>query len=77
MTEELDFVARYAKGEGLAIRKRTVLVEGTTDVELFQLAARLEHERTGTDLLGQISPSLRPGSAILEGPGTSAGDSGS
>ncbi len=52
MAEELDFVARYAKGEGLAIRKRTVLVEGTTDVELFQLAARLEHERTGTDLLG-------------------------
>ena len=52
MAEELDFVARYAKGEGLAIRKRTVLVEGTTDVELFQLAARLEHERTGTNLLG-------------------------
>ena len=52
MAEELDFVARYAIGEGLAIGNRTVLVEGTTDVELFQLAARLEYETTGTDLLG-------------------------
>ena len=52
MVEELDFVARYAIGLGMAIRFRTVLVEGTTDVELFQLAARLEHETTGTDLLG-------------------------
>lgn len=52
MAEELDFVARYAMGDGLAIRNRTVLVEGTTDAELFQLAARLEYEATGTDLLG-------------------------
>ena len=52
MAEELDFVARYAMGEGLAIQNRTVLVEGSTDAELFQLAARLEYEATGTDLLG-------------------------
>jgi len=53
VAEELDFVARYAMGEGLIIRNRTVLVEGTTDAELFQLAARLEYEATGTDLLGR------------------------
>ena len=52
MAEELDFVARYAMGEGLAIRNRTVLVEGSTDVELFELAAGLEYKATGTALLG-------------------------
>lgn len=51
MADELDFVARYGMAQGFAIRPRTVLVEGTTDVELFQLAARLEYKKTGINLL--------------------------
>ena len=50
--EELDSVARYGRVLGFDIRPRTVLVEGTTDVELFQLAARLEREATGTNFFG-------------------------
>jgi len=52
VAEELDFVARYGMALGFSIRPRTVLVEGTTDVELFQLAARLEYEKTGINFLG-------------------------
>lgn len=37
---------------GFAIRPRTVLVEGTTDADLFRLAAYLERQATGVDLLG-------------------------
>lgn len=51
MTDELDFVARYGMAKGFTFRPRTVLVEGTTDVELFQLAARLEHKESGVNLL--------------------------
>jgi hypothetical protein len=50
-TQENDFVAQYASSIGFSIRSRTILVEGTTDVELFNLAARLELEKTGIDLL--------------------------
>jgi hypothetical protein len=52
---------------GLAIRNRTVLVEGTTDAELFQLAARLEREATGLDLLGADLAILPAGSGDLGG----------
>lgn len=52
MTADMDFVERYATSIGLAVRRRTVLVEGTTDVELFSLAARMERRKTGFDLLG-------------------------
>ncbi len=52
VTEELDAVIRYGKALGFAVRPRTVLVEGTTDAELFELAARLEHDKTGINLLG-------------------------
>ena len=38
--------------QGLSVRPRTVLVEGTTDVALFEMAARLEQKVTGTALLG-------------------------
>lgn len=56
MTNELDFVERYGMAQGFVIRPRTVLVEGTTDVELFQFAARLEWQKTGINLLnGDIS----------------------
>jgi len=50
-TQENDFVVQYANSVGFTIRIRTILVEGTTDVELFNLAARLELEKTGIDLL--------------------------
>lgn len=52
MAEELDTVKRYGLALGWELRSRTVLVEGTTDAELFQLAARLERNKTGVDLLG-------------------------
>lgn len=50
-TQENDFIAQYASSIGFSIRTRTVLVEGTTDVELFNLAASLEFKKTGIDLL--------------------------
>lgn len=53
MTDELDPVARYGMALGLTVRPRTVLVEGHTDVDLFHLAARLEAEASGLDLLGK------------------------
>jgi hypothetical protein len=65
--DELDPVARYAMGLGLAIRNRTILVEGTTDAELFQLAARLEREATGIDLLGADLAIVAAGSGDLGG----------
>lgn len=52
MAEELDFVARHGMALGFRIQARTVLVEGTTDADLFQLAARLERHKTGVDLIG-------------------------
>lgn len=36
---------------GFAVRPRTVLVEGTTDADLFQLAASFERQATGGELL--------------------------
>lgn len=50
-SQENDFVAQYASSVRFSIRSRTILVEGTTDVELFNLAAHLELEKTGVDLL--------------------------
>ncbi|MDS0849098.1 hypothetical protein [Burkholderia cenocepacia] len=52
MKEPPDFVAIYGASLGFSFRSRTVLVEGTTDVDLFKLAARLEFDKTGIDLLG-------------------------
>ncbi|UIY55731.1 hypothetical protein [Burkholderia cepacia] len=53
MTEKLDSVARYGMALEIAILPRTILVEGTTDVKLFQLAAAKELEKTGFNLLGE------------------------
>jgi hypothetical protein len=50
MSVEFDAVAAYARSLGWDIRPRTVLVEGTNDVALFELAARAERKKTGTDL---------------------------
>lgn len=52
MAEQLDTVAQYGRALGWTLRRRTFLVEGTTDVSLFALAARLERNATGIDLLG-------------------------
>lgn len=53
MADTLDAVTRYGLALGLRVRPRTVLVEGTTDAELFEFASRLECKATGIDLLGQ------------------------
>jgi hypothetical protein len=37
---------------GLAVRPRTVLVEGSTDADVFRLAAKLEMSATGSRLIG-------------------------
>ena len=47
----LDSVQRYASTLGIRVQPRTVLVEGTTDVDLFELAAKYEKKTTGVDLL--------------------------
>ena len=50
MAQDFDTVAAYGQSLGWNLRPRTVLVEGTTDVSLFQLAARFERKDTDTDL---------------------------
>ncbi len=51
MTERArDSVTAYASAFGWKIGRRTVIVEGTTDVDLLHLAGRLEREATGGDL---------------------------
>jgi hypothetical protein len=67
VANELDSVASYAMALGFAIRNRTVLVEGTTDVELFHLAARLEREAGEPDLLGGDLAIVAAGSRDLGG----------
>ncbi|GBQ81937.1 hypothetical protein AA13595_0781 [Gluconacetobacter johannae DSM 13595] len=52
---EMDFVARYALSQGWSLKPRTILVEGTSDVALFGLAARLFCRSTGKDLLGDLA----------------------
>lgn len=54
MADVLDPVALYGRQVlGAELCPRTVLVEGTTDAELFHLAVRLERKRTGIDLFGR------------------------
>jgi hypothetical protein len=52
MADELDYIAYFARTKKFNIKPRTIFVEGTTDVDLFELAAKLEKEETGFDLLG-------------------------
>lgn len=52
MEPGLDSVQRYASTLGIRVQPRTVLVEGTTDVDLFELAAKYERQEAGLDLLG-------------------------
>ena len=50
MPIEGDPVQRYASTLGFRAQLRTVLVEGTTDVDLFRLAAHWEKKVSGIDL---------------------------
>lgn len=52
MPDQIDFVERHGLGLGLALRPRTVFVEGTSDEDLFRMAARLEKQKNGIDLTG-------------------------
>lgn len=52
MAEDLDYIAYFARTKNFNIKPRTIFVEGTTDVKLFEFAAKLEKEKTGFDLLG-------------------------
>jgi hypothetical protein len=67
MSEDLDPVVRYGRAVGFTVRERTVIVEGNTDVELFQLASRLEYAATGVDLLEPTLAVVSPGSGDLGG----------
>ena len=52
MVQEVDPVEYYGKQIGLHLGFRTILVEGTSDVDVFHFAASLEKSKTGGDLLG-------------------------
>lgn len=52
MAQEFDRIADYGQSLGWNLRRRTVLVEGTTDVTLFKLAARFELQRSKIELFG-------------------------
>jgi len=67
VADELDPVAQYGLACGLAVRPRTILVEGSTDAGLFQLAARFEVEASGINLLGQDLAIVAAGSGDAGG----------
>jgi hypothetical protein len=70
VAEELDNVKLYAKSLGMKIAERTILVEGTSDVGLFEMAALAEQNAVGVNLLG---PSL---AIVAAGEGDRGGTSG-
>jgi hypothetical protein len=51
----IDIVAQYGASRGWRLKARTVLVEGTSDVALFELAARLYLQDTGKDILSDLA----------------------
>jgi hypothetical protein len=53
MVEQIDAVAIYGRSLGWTLRPKTVLVEGTTDIDLFRLADSLAYKKTGMGLLGR------------------------
>ena len=55
MPEPLDPLATYARSKGYTARARIVLVEGTTDHDLYELAARFERQASGNDLLSDLA----------------------
>lgn len=50
-----DPFAMYALSKGYNARSRTVIVEGSTDHDLFELAARLERNASGKNLLAELA----------------------
>ena len=65
--DQLDYIERFAKSKGFDIRPRTIFVEGTRDADLFQLAAKLEWQRTDVDLLGDRLAVVAAGERDLGG----------
>ncbi len=55
MPEFSDQLAGYIQSKGYSPRSRIVLVEGTTDLDLFALAARMELKVSGKDLLKDLA----------------------
>lgn len=53
--DQMDIVARYGVSRGWRLLPRSVLVEGTSDVALFELAASHFHMKTGKSLLSDIA----------------------
>lgn len=53
--EQIDIVALYGASKGWRLRPRTVLVEGTSDVSLFELAAHLFQRDSGKALLADLA----------------------
>jgi hypothetical protein len=55
VAEVLDPLAAYAKSKGYPVRSRIILVEGTSDADLFLLASELFRKKTGSNLLQDIA----------------------
>jgi len=55
VTEQLDIVARYGVSKGWRLKRRTVLVEGTSDVSLINVAARLFKAKTDQLILQDLA----------------------
>lgn len=54
-TAPVDYVAHYGVSKGWLLKPRSVLVEGTSDVALFGLAAALYGKGRGKDLLADLA----------------------
>jgi hypothetical protein len=65
--EHPDSVAVYASSLGCTVRTKVVLVEGTTDVDLFHAAAQLELVATGQKLVHDDLCIIAPGEGDLGG----------
>jgi hypothetical protein len=55
VVEVLDPLAAYAKSKKYPVRSRIVLVEGTSDADLFFFASDLRRKKTGDNLLENIA----------------------
>ena len=67
--EEIDLVARYCVSKGWCLLPRTILVEGTSDVSLFKLAAERFQQKTGKDIFAGLA-------IVAAGEGDRGGTSG-
>lgn len=67
--EQIDIVAKYGASRSWQLLPRSVLVEGTSDVSLFKLAAEHFHRDTGKALLADLA-------IIAAGEGDRGGTSG-